>query len=312
MYEEINRQLEEAIEKVFRRKKLLSMLEELMAQQKNLKKKLGEHKEILEKENADVDRLEQKNLTHLFYSILGKLGEQEEKERKEALAAALKFDQVTAELTQVEKQMRQLEEEMLLYRNCQSEYDSLYEKKKELLIEAHSEASQKLLDLSAERMALSNNQKELEEAIAAGNEVMTHIDSAIASLDSAEGWGTFDLLGGGLISDLAKHSHIDDAKSEADMIQAKLSGFRTELADIRINNDITFQMDGFGKFADFFFDGLIADWCMQSKIEESMNSVQNVRVQVQEVMSKLDNLKKAEADKIKALEQEINELIQKA
>ncbi len=55
MFEEMNKQLEESMEKVFRHRKLLSMLQELTNQQKSL--------------------------THLFYSILGKLGEQEEKER---------------------------------------------------------------------------------------------------------------------------------------------------------------------------------------------------------------------------------------
>lgn len=309
MFEEMNKQLEESMEKVFRHRKLLSMLQELTNQQKSLKMKLRGYKEILEKENADVDRLKQKNLTHLFYSILGKLGEQEEKERKEALAAALKYDQVSTELIQIEQQMRQLKDEMLQYGNCQTEYDSLYEKKKELLLEANTQASQKILDLSAERMALSNNQKELEEAIAAGNEVMVYINNAIASLGSAKGWGTFDLIGGGLISDIAKHSHIDDAKREADMIQAKLSSFRTELADVRINNNIIFQTDGFGKFADFFFDGLIADWCMQSRIKETMDSVQKVRGQVQEVMNRLNHIKNAEIEKIGKLEQEINELI---
>lgn len=298
MFEEMNKQLEESMEKVFRHRKLLSMLQELTNQQKSLKMKLRGYKEILEKENADVDRLKQKNLTHLFYSILGKLGEQEEKERKEALAAALKYDQVSTELIQIEQQMRQLKDEMLQYGNCQTEYDSLYEKKKELLLEANTQASQKILDLSAERMALSNNQKELEEAIAAGNEVMVYINNAIASLGSAKGWGTFDLIGGGLISDIAKHSHIDDAKREADMIQAKLSSFRTELADVRINNNIIFQTDGFGKFADFFFDGLIADWCMQSRIKETMDSVQKVRGQVQEVMNRLNHIKNAEIEKI--------------
>ena len=46
--------------------------------------------------------------------------------------------------------------------------------------------------------------------------MLDSLDSVLSSLESAEGWGTWDLLGGGLISDLAKHSHIDDAKVEAE------------------------------------------------------------------------------------------------
>ncbi len=312
MYEEINRQLEEAMQKVCRRRKLCSMLEDLMDQQKKLKFKLKEYQAVREKEDTDVDQLERKSLSHLFYMMLGKLGERVEEERKEALAAALKYDQAAAELTQIEDRIKELGEELLQYKSCQSEYDGLYEKKRELIMTSHSDMGQKLLELSSQLLGMKNNQKELDEAIVAGNEVMEHINRTLNSLDSAEGWGTFDLLGGGLISDLAKHSHIDDAKGEAELIQRKLSGFRTELADVRINNGITFSMDEFGKFADFFFDGLIADWCMQSRIEESLDSVRNVRDQVQEVLEKLNRMKEINLENEKKLEQEIRGLIRNA
>lgn len=312
MYEEINRQMDDTMQKVCRRKKLYSMREELTTQQKSLKLKLENYRAALDKENEDVDQLERKSLSHLFYTMLGRLGERVEEERKEALAAALKYDQAAAELARIENQIKQLEEELLQYRNCQSDYDNLYRKKRELLMASHSEIGQKLLELSSQILTLKNNEKELEEAITAGNEVMEHINRALNSLDSAEGWGTFDLLGGGLISDLAKHSHIDDAKDEAEIIQTKLSSFRTELADVRINNGITFSMNDFGKFADFFFDGLIADWCMQSRIEETMDSVRNVRDQVQEVLNKLSRMKETDNENRKKLELEIDGLIQRA
>lgn len=312
MYEEMNAQLEEAMQKVCRYKKLSSMLEELTDQRKKLKLKLKEYQDVLEKEIADVERLEKKSLAHLFYKMLGKLGERVEEERKEALAAALKYEQAAMELTQIEKQIRELDEEQQQYRNCQNEYDSLYEKKREMILASHSETGQKLLALSSQMLKLKNDRKELEEAIAAGNEAMEHIRNAIESLESAEGWGTFDLIGGGLLTDMAKHSHIDDAKAEAEIIQTKLSGFRSELADVRIHNGITFSMDGFGKFADFFFDGLIADWCMQSRIKESLNSVIDVRDQVQEVLDQLSRMKETDLENERMMEQEIKALIQNA
>jgi hypothetical protein len=149
----------------------------------------------------------------------------------------------------------------------------------------------------------------MEEAIQAGNDVLRHIDSALGSLDSAQGWGTWDLMGGGLMSDLMKHSHIDEAQEEAIQIQLKLSQFRTELADVRIQNEIHFETDGFGKFADFFFDGLIADWCMQSRITDSMSSIDNVKQQVEGVLSKLSGMKSMEDAHQKEIQGEINRMI---
>jgi hypothetical protein len=122
----------------------------------------------------------------------------------------------------------------------------------------------------------------------------------------------WDMLGGGLISDLAKHSHIDNAKYEAEQAQKLLRRFRSELADIRISDDIHIETGGFAKFADFFFDGLIADWFMQSKIQNSHESVSQVRSQVRSVLNKLSSLESQESSRIRKAETEIKELITKA
>lgn len=63
-----------------------------------------------------------------------------------------------------------------------------------------------------------------------------------------------------------------------------------EIADVKINYDTRFDMDGFAKLADFFFDGLIADWYMQSKINNSYNSVSNVKNQVTSTIYKLQQV----------------------
>ena len=312
MFEEMNQQLEEVQQQLFRQQKLRSMTEELKNQRTVLEDKVKEYKCILDKENKDVDKLEGKGLAHLFYSALGKMGEQVEKERQEALAAKLKYDQAVNELEQANSRIMQLEKEVVDYRKCKRLYDSLYEKKKQLVMDSGSATAQQVMELQQQKSASENNRKEIKEAISAGNRVNRLIERALDSLNSAKGWGTWDLLGGGLISDLAKHSHIDDAKLTADEIQRELSNFRTELADVRIHNDIRFEMGGFGKFADFFFDGLIADWCMQSRIEDSLASVENVKNQVDEVLRRLEAMEGKETDHIKELEVRIDHMIQEA
>lgn len=177
------------------------------------------------------------------------------------------------------------------------------------MLNSHSSTGEQILLLTEELGKAKNNLSEIDEAIRAGEAVSSHIDIALNSLNSAEGWGTWDLLGGGLVSDLMKHSHIDEAKGEAEVIQRQLSQFRTELADVRIQNDIQIETDGFGKFADFFFDGLIADWCMQSRISESKGSFESVKLQVNRVLTKLGSMKIAEKDHIDGLLKKINTMI---
>jgi gas vesicle protein len=312
MYTEINRQLEEAQQGVYRLRKIDSILEDLKSEQLSLERNIYELKGILDKEGIDVEKLEGNSLARVFYSILGRLEEHVEKERKEALAAKLKYDQAVHDLQDVKHEISKLCSERMNYMDCERKYDSLYAKKKELLMRSDPGKAQSLLNLAEQLNTLKSALKEIREAISAGRNVMSSLENAMSSLDSAENWGIWDMLGGGLISDLAKHSHIDDAKYEAEQSQVLLRRFRTELADIKISEDIRIETGGFAKFADFFFDGLIADWFMQSKIQNSHESVSQVRSQVQSVLSKLGSLENQELSRIKSIETEINDLITKA
>lgn len=309
MYDEINQQLKEAQQKIFRLQKIDAMLKELIKQKWELQGKIAGLKAALDKEDIDVDKLEGKSLAHMFHSILGNLDEKLQKEQQEALAARLKYDQALREQEGLDNEISKLTAERKQYDGCEAAYQKLYDRKKEQLLQSNSETAHRILGLMEQINSAQNTRKEVREAIGAGSEVMRHINSTSNSLDSAAGWGTWDIIGGGLLSDLAKHSHIDEAKAEAERTQMALSKFRTELADVKIDSSINIDIGGFGKFADFFFDGLIADWCMQSRIHDSQDSVENVKAQVQMVMTKLSNMECNLLALTEKLENDLNELI---
>jgi hypothetical protein len=305
----INEKIEQAQQGVARLLKIDSMIKQLEFAQEELRSKEIEDKAILKKENYDVEKIENKSIASVFYSMLGCLDEHVEKERREALAAKLKYDQVVRDLDDVKYQISKLSAERLNYVDCRKEYDLLYADKKEELMRDSHESAQKILELTDSLNHAKINLKEIKEAIFAGKRVLDSLIYTLDHLNSAEGWGTWDLLGGGLISDLAKHSHIDDAKAETENTQKLLRQFNTELADITINSDISIETGGFAKFSDFFFDGLIADWFMQSKINESQESVLNVQSQVLNVVEKLERMELQSNANIERLGEEIKEFI---
>ena len=309
MYQEMNEKIRQAQQGVARLHKIDSMLKELELEQEMLEGKTSSLKAVMEKETYDVEKLENKSIASVFYSILGSLDEHVEKERKEALAAKLKYDQVARDLDYVKNQISELNTERPSYINCQEEYDRLYTQKKQELIMADDQIAQKILELTHSLNQASINYKEITEAVLVGNNVLYSLNIALEHLSSAEGWGAFDLFGGGLISDLAKHSYIDDAKAETERTQSLLYQFKTELADISISSDIFIEMEGFAKFADFFFDGLIADWFMQTRINNSQDSVYRVKNEVLDVLEKLDDMETRENVEIERLEAEIAALV---
>ena len=311
MHSEINIKLKQAQQGIARLHKIDSMLQQLKVEQIELARRRCELKKILRKENDDVYKLENSSLTSLFYTVLGRFEEKVDKERQEALAAKLKYDQSEKDLADVQMRIAELSAERAQYLHCPQVFEELYAQKKAELMRENGKTAQTILELEDAQNLARINLQEILEAIEAGEAVLECLQSAEHSLDKAGGWGTLDLLGGGLISTLAKHSHIDDAQSKIEDAQRLLRSFRTELADIQFDAAIQLETGGFAKFADFFFDGLIVDWFMQSKIRNSQESVSTVSSEVADILEQLQHLKDKENSLIKKLEEEIKETILK-
>ena len=305
----INEKIRLAQQGIARLHKIDAMLQDLQNEQSQLGLKVAGLKAALEKENYDVVKLEDRRIASVFYSLFGKLEEHLEKEQEEALAAKLKYDQAIRDLENIKDQISKLSMERLNYVNCQRDFDTLFAYKKEQIMKDGGKSAQRILELSTQISSGKINLKEIKEAISAGKEALASLDRIQSSLDHAEGWGTWDLLGGGLISDLAKHSHIDDAKEETENAQRLLRQFHAELADVRIYSDIHIETGGFAKFADFFFDGLISDWFMQSKINQSQESVFRVQGQVHDTVHRLESMESQVESNIEKMEAETESLI---
>jgi hypothetical protein len=134
-------------------------------------------------------------------------------------------------------------------------------------------------------------QKEMKEAMEAGERALNSLHAAQDKLDSARGWGLFDLFGGGGITGLIKHSKLNDASDYLEQVQQDLKIFKRELQDVEIPGTIRIDIDGFLTFADFFFDGFLADYMVQRKINDAREQVQEAIEQVETIMEKLRRCK---------------------
>lgn len=282
--------LQQLQEQMARSKQLEAMIKELRSQRDSLAAEVRELESIKLEEQADVDRLEGRSLAAFFYNVIGKMDEQLDKERQEAYAARVKYDAAARELEGVEADLRRYESELSALRGCEHRYDEVLKEKADAIKAAGGSNGEEILKLEERNAFLESQKKELQEAISAGNAALSTTQQVLSSLDSAEGWGTWDLFGGGLVADLAKHSHLDEAQGAIEQLQSQLRRFKTELADVTIQADMQVNVDGFLRFADYFFDGLFADWAVLDKINQSQSQVQNTKSQIASVLSRLDSM----------------------
>ena len=263
----------------------------------------------MEEDEYDVTRLERRGLASLFYGIVGKKEEKLNEERREAVTSKAKYDVAMQEMDLVQRRISRYDEELAVLKDIEMQYAYALKEKVKLLKATATPVSEKILQYEEQISGFENQKKEIREAISAGNKAKNIAEQVLSELDDAEGWGTWDLLGGGLISDLAKHSSLDDAQEEIEHLQVQFRRFKTELADVTIRAEMQVNIDGFLHFADYFFDGLFADWAVLDKIEESQAEVKNIIKQIQAALDKLAlMLASAEKDQ-KAVQSMLDELI---
>lgn len=133
-------------------------------------------------------------------------------------------------------------------------------------------------------------EQEIREAVAAGERALRSLRGAQEKLSSARNWGLFDLFGGGLITGMIKHSRMNDASVLMENARADLQIFQRELRDVYVPTELRMEVGDFLTFADFFFDGVIADYLVQSRIADARAQVDDAIWQVERLLQDLRSL----------------------
>lgn len=129
--------------------------------------------------------------------------------------------------------------------------------------------------------------REMDEAILAGERALESLKLAQGKLDSARNWGIFDIFGGDLFGTFMKHSRMQDASNYMESAKRNLKIFQKELRDVDQKIHLDVNVGGFLSFADFFFDGLVADMLVHSKINEIREQVHDAICHVESLLTEL-------------------------
>ncbi|OZU90581.1 hypothetical protein CIL03_05410 [Virgibacillus indicus] len=287
MEREINEQLVQTKEAIRRKAKWEKQMKDYQSELSEIESAIGNLEDQLSEELRDVKKLEGVSLTSLFQTFFGAKEEKLRKEKQEAAAVQLKLKEARKTEKELIDSINVLKEKVNNTGELVKKYNDLLLQKEAIIRKSNSSSANELFLLGDQEGDTRAYLIELKEAITAGEAVKSALEKAVSSLDSAEGWGALDMFGGGMISGLVKHDHIDKSTGFIHQAQSRMRTFQKELLDIDQAAEMHVDISGMLKFADFFFDGLLTDWMVQGRIQDSLAQVRDQQAKIAGIIRNL-------------------------
>lgn len=310
MFSEINAKLVAMHNELRKKAKFNTQLADYQKELETIEETLSELRGQFQLEKRDVEKLERMSLTNLFATIFGTKVEKLSKEKTEMTVAQHKLEEAVKTKKEIDEAINALKHNLQSLKNTENEYQQLLLQKEYMIKTSANPIAEKVFELSDREGALRANLIELDEAYAAGERVELALHDAIKSLEKAESWGTWDMLGGGTLTGVAKHQNIDKAENSLHQAQTSMRQFQKELLDIQDSAFPEVDISGMLRFADFFFDGFIADYMVQGKINKSLNQTKSYYDKINDILTKLTEQsaeKRIELEKVQNEKREIVE-----
>ncbi|MEU1386117.1 MULTISPECIES: hypothetical protein [unclassified Nonomuraea] len=226
-------------------------------------------------EERDVVRLEG-GLSAVLSRMLGNREERLARERAEVVVARERVDGHRARLAQLEADVAAADAELAVLDPASREYARLLAEKEQQLIRSGDPCARELADLGAALDRLSAEMRECDEAHQAGQGAHDALAVVLRLLGSARTASTFDVFGGGLITDAFEHDRLTSADKAAWHAQRALDVFSRELADTGIAARPVMPKVDTRWFVDAFFDNIISDVLKHQRIEKTRAEVQKL------------------------------------
>ncbi|MFS0724929.1 hypothetical protein [Paenibacillus sp. 1P07SE] len=281
MLKPINEQLADLRLMVRHQQNWKERLERIVKEMEPYRQEIRSLRRRLEEEAADGTQSAQQSFGRMVLSLLSGGRRRLSKRQAEALRMKLQLEEAEDTLAFLERERAELIAKLADIGQADRRYEELLLQKRQLILAHFPDLAGQLEQLTDQENTRLADCKELEDALRIGQGVIYDLERASQALHAAENYGNWDMLGGGLMAGVAKHGHIDSARTAIHAAQDGLRRFAEEVEDVNRDIQIRIEVGGALTFADFFFDGLTFDWIVQGRIHSSQ----------QEVLRKLYQLK---------------------
>lgn len=309
MYTELNEKLKSAQYGILRKTKLEATIKRLRWEREQLKKREEVLFEEFQKENLDVEKLKNMSLKKVIYTIFNVLVERTEKEKKEVLEAKLKYDLVKKNVQDIDQKLSMYKDKLSIYIDSERQYESLYNQKKELLMQDQPETAQWIMETFKKINKLSHTLEETKEALDAGEQVLFSIDRCRVLLQQAKNWAWWEPRHS-LVIRAVKEFYLEDTQNAIWNTSSLIRSFNDELTDIGVEPDI--QIEDVFFEPETLYEEFFWRRAEREKMDIAKSSLNTTREAVAGVIKSLQKLNAKAKEQVKKRQDEINTLVLKA
>lgn len=247
------------------------------------------------KEKEDVAQLEKQSLSTFVQNILGTYDEKLEKEKKEEVNAKVELDRAATLLESAHELLDILDEEVF---RREEELNLL----REDLMQSNPSFREQVTKQEKEKLELEQEEKEINEAIEAGERVLDEINGVLKELDSANSMATWDMFTDSFFIDLMKYDKIDKAEKELAYLERALERYQKELKDVDLETSLAYEeLSQMSRAFDIFFDNIFSDWNTRDTIRRNIAMLEDMNNEVDDVQNILRKRKSETIKKIQLL-----------
>lgn len=271
-------------QKIAIKKKLTNYVK--LTQQDMIKEKLLLNR-LSEDLNSDILKIDSKNISFLFYNILGFGEDRLQKQNQDMLRARLKYDSGIRYVDYLGDELKKLNEELLKVEVSENEYEHLIDEQILILgLDDDEEKSEEIKELIKRNEDMKSNINDIDSAIIKGENSLAEIEKTIDFLEAANRIRSANIVDNSQES-IRKQENMDQAAIHAENSKILLYAFKRELSNIQITTNDEILVKQFELFSDKFFDSLIYDWAVQFEISKTLDVVKNIKNKIDAAISRL-------------------------
>lgn len=253
--------------------------------------------EIFRKESADVEKLEQQSLSTFLQSLLGNYEEKLDQEKQEQVAAKIELDTAASLHFDAEEELRALDLAL-------DELEETLEALEVALRQADAKFDAQMVEKEQEKYLMwKQEEKELDEAIVAGESVLNAIDGVLVDLDSANSMATMDMFMDSFLVGLMKFNKIDQAERQLANLERLLERYQKELKDVHLETSVAYEELGeMNRMFDIFFDNIFSDWNTKDTIRRNVAMLEEMMAEIEDVQDLLLERERSVKEQIQSIE----------